>query len=91
MKRLGTSLRGQSIVSEHRLGCLSPEPNEVQSALGAAPDIAVVDVGLNFLSPKNPTADSHEQKNEWPEHHLRTGSLLRFYTNGIYYCDLTKI
>ena len=38
-------------LSQSRLGCLSPGPREVHS-LGAAPDIAVVDVGLNFLSPK---------------------------------------
>ena len=40
-----TSLRCQTRVSERRLGCLSPGPS------GAAPDIAVVDVGFNFLSP----------------------------------------
>ena len=51
-RRLGTSLRGQTRVSQHRLGCLSPGPSEVLSArLFAAPDAAVVDVGLNFLSP----------------------------------------
>ena len=31
-----------------------------RSVLGAAPD--VVDVGLNFLESKNPTAESHERK-----------------------------
>ena len=32
MKRLGTSLCGQTRVSERRLGCLSPGPSEVHSA-----------------------------------------------------------
>ena len=51
VKRLGTSLRGQT-VSQDRLERLSPGPSDVISArLFAAPDAAVVDVGLNFLSP----------------------------------------
>ena len=50
VKRLGTSLHGQTRVSQRRLGCSSPGPSEVHS-LGAAPDIAVVDVDLNFLNP----------------------------------------
>ena len=32
VKRLGTSLRGQSRISQRRLGCLSPGPSEVHSA-----------------------------------------------------------
>ena len=54
MKRRGKSLRGQTRVSQRRLGgCLSPGPSEVQPArLFAAPDIAVVDVGLDSLNPK---------------------------------------
>ena len=37
-----------------------------QSALGAAPDIAVVDIGLNFIFPKTylVTAESHKQTNK---------------------------
>ena len=63
VKRLGTSFRGQTRVSQRRLGCLRPGPSEVRSArLFAAPVIAaVVGVGLNFLSPKSTTAESHEQ------------------------------
>ena len=53
-------------------------------ALGAAPDVAVVDVGLNFLKTYS-TAESHEQKNDWPEHHLRTRSLFRFCTDEIFF------
>ena len=40
------------------------EPRAERSALGAASDVAVVDVGLNFCESKNLTAESHEQKNE---------------------------
>ena len=44
------SLLGQTRV---RLGCLRPGPNEVHSArLFAAPDIAIIDVGVYSLSPK---------------------------------------
>ena len=46
---------------------------------------------LEYSESKNLTAESHEQKNEWPEHHLRTRSLFRFCTNDIYFCDQTKI
>ena len=53
VKRRGTSLRGQTRVSRRRLGYLSPGPSEVHSVrLFAAPDIAVVDFGLNSLSSK---------------------------------------
>ena len=40
------------------------ESRAERSALGAAPDVAVVDVGLNFFESKDLTAESHEQKNE---------------------------
>ena len=50
-----TSLRGQTRVSERRLGYLTE-----RSALGAAPDMAVVDVG--FSESKNLIAESHEQQ-----------------------------
>ena len=61
MKRLGTSLRGQSRVSQRRLGRLSPGPSEVRSArLFAAPDTAavVVDDGKS----KRLTAEPREQQ-----------------------------
>ena len=47
------ALHGQTRGNQHSLGRLSPGPSEVHSArLCAAPDTAaVVDVGLNFLSP----------------------------------------
>ena len=76
VKRLGTSLRGQT-VSQDRLERLSPGPSDVISArLFAAPDTAAaVDVVLNILSLNT---------NEWPEHHLRiqfrTRNLFRFVT-----------
>ena len=54
MKRLGTSLRGQTRVSQRRLGCLSPGPSEVHPAVSSRRQTqqAVADVGLDFLSPK---------------------------------------
>ena len=51
VKRLGTSLRGRT-GSQGRVGRLSPGPSDVHSVcLFAAPDTAVVDVGLKFQSP----------------------------------------
>ena len=38
---------------------------------------------LEFSESKNLTAESHELKNNWPEHHLRRRSLFRFCTNEI--------
>ena len=53
VKRLGTSLRGQTRVSQRRLGCLSPGPSEVHSSRARYTTIVeVVNVGLNFLFPK---------------------------------------
>ena len=46
---------------------------------------------LEISESKNLTAESHEQKNRWPEHHLRTKSMFRFCTNDIYFRDQTKI
>ena len=62
VKRLGTSLRGQT-VSQRRLECLSPGPSEVHLArLFAAPDTAtvVVGVGLKNTTPNTNTAELHE-------------------------------
>ena len=61
VKGLGTSLRGQTRVSQRRLVCLSPGPNVVHSA--RARHTAVVDAGLKFLS-KNLTAESHQRTNK---------------------------
>ena len=54
VKHLGTSLHGQARVRQRRRGCLlSPGSSEVNSAsLLAAPVETVVDVGLNFRSPR---------------------------------------
>ena len=66
MKRLRTSLRDQTRVSQRRLGCLIPGPSEVHIArLFAVPDTAaVVDVGLKFSDSKDLAAGSHEQTNK---------------------------
>ena len=61
MKRLGTSLRGQARVSQRRL-----ETRAERSALGTAPDIAVIDVGLNFLSPKTKLLNHMSKKTKDP-------------------------
>ena len=50
VKRHGTSLRGQTRVVSAQASML--ESRTERSAHAAAPDIAVVDVGLNSLSPK---------------------------------------
>ena len=69
------------------------ESTAKRSALGAAPGVAVVDVGLNFLSQKTELLNhTNEEKNECPENHLRTRSLFRFCMfDDIYFCDQTKI
>ena len=55
--------RGQTRVSQRRLGCLSLGPSEVHSACRfAAPDTAVVNVVLSFLSPK--TSHGRKQTND---------------------------
>ena len=51
VKGLGTSLRGQTRVSQRWLGCLSPQPSEVHSA--RARHTAVVVDGLKFVCPKS--------------------------------------
>ena len=56
------------------------ESRAERSALGAAPDVADRRRWLEFSESKNLTAESHEQKKERPEHHLRTRSLFRFCT-----------
>ena len=49
------ALRGQTKDCQRRVGRLSPGPSEVHLArLFAAPDTAVVGVGLNFLSVERP-------------------------------------
>ena len=49
VKRLGTSLLGNTIVSQRRFGFVSPGPSEVQPARARHSVVVVVDVGLNFL------------------------------------------
>ena len=73
-------LRGQTRVSQRRLGCLSAGPSEVRSTRLLSDDTAVVGIGLNFQ--RDLTAESREQTSKCPEHHLRirfrTRSLIRF-------------
>ena len=67
-------------------------------ALGTATDVNVDDVCVTSLSSnrrqrcrrllevfesKKVTAESHEQNEGWPEHHLRTRSLFLFLTNNM--------
>ena len=52
VKRLGTSLHGNTIVSQRRLGFVSPGPSEVQPARARHSVVVVVDAGLNFPCPK---------------------------------------
>ena len=47
MKRPHPSLRGQTRVSQRSFGWML-ESRAERSALGAAPDVSVVDVGLQF-------------------------------------------
>ena len=51
VKLLGTSLTGNIIVSQRRLGFLNPGPSAVQPAR-ARRSAVVVDVGFNLLCPK---------------------------------------
>ena len=60
MKRLGTSLRGQTRVSQRRLGCLIPGPSEVHSARRQSSSRRWFDFSMS----KNQTAESHEQTNK---------------------------
>ena len=66
VKRLRTTLRGQTRVSQPWLGCLSPGPGEVHLALlFAAPDtVSSSRRWLEFSESKDLTAESHDQTTE---------------------------
>ena len=95
VKRLDTSLRCQTRVSQRRLGCLSAGPSEVHSArLFAAPDTAVVDVGFKFLSPKTKLLNHTSKQANDPS----TICVSDFAQNACFdlrerdlFCDLIKI
>ena len=50
-----------------------------RSALGAAPDVAVVDVGLNFLSPKTQLPNHTSKQKGAPSLHKKSVSILHEY------------